>query len=450
MIRPRFTLLACAVLAVAAAGCDAVSDDGAALTTSTFPTPESPKLRHWDLLDGTAASGQAHAGTGTVDFVVTFSSLVADPEAAAEQLFESQTVTRRTYYRDSFTGVAVTAPADGLYDLLNELVASDSVAFVEPDMPLTSIPDAPDYVTLAELRAGTGPAGTITYGGGEWYRDQLRPWGVRRVEADKSWTKAGDGEGTVDVDVYVIDGPIADPDLNVVERRSFLPVGMASAGPLHGTHVAGIIGAMDNSVGLVGVAPGARLHSLEVLDAYGATSMSTLLAAVDYVTQQKRADPTRPVVVNMSLGIDLGLTTANALDESVAAAIEAGVVFVVSAGNGAADAATYSPAHAVGVIAVGAIDAFDTFATTYSNFGGRVTLLAPGTDVLSTAGNGRYASLSGTSMAAPHVAGAAALYLARHPNATPAQVRTELLRGTKAIRTAPAGTTRGALRANSL
>ncbi len=449
MFRSRYALLACAALALAATGCDSAGGDAAPLV----PEDASPKLRHWDLLSS-AADGQAHSGTGTVDFVVTFSSLVADPLAASDRLFHSQNVTRRTYYRDSFTGVAVTAPTAELYDLLNELAASDSVAFVEPDVPLAPVIDAPTYVDLASLRGGPGvpppPPGTITYGGGEWFGQQLRPWGVKRIEAHSSWARAGDGQGTVDVDVYVIDGPVSDPDLNVVERRSFLPAGVTPAGPLHGTHVAGTIGAMDNTVGLVGVAPGARLHSLEVLDAYGSSTMSTLLAAVDYVTQQRRANPTRPVVANMSVGMDLGTTGMNALDDAITAAVQAGVVFVVSAGNGAANAQTFSPAHATGAITVGAIDAYDTFAAGYSNFGSRVSLLAPGTDVLSTAGNGRYASLSGTSMAAPHVAGAAALYLARHQTATPAQVLAEMLRDAKDASQVPAGTTRRRLKAKDL
>ena len=436
-----------ALLALAAplalAGCDVLSGpDGSASPVANA----SPKLRHWDLLTH-GLDGQAAALGDSIDFIVTFSDLVGDPEAAADQLFMAQEVVRRTYYRDSFTGVAVTTSADQLNGVLNALIASDSVAFVEPDIPLDPVVNQPEYLDLATI-SRTG----ATYNPSNWHGDQLRPWSVKRIDAHDSWARSGDGQGTVDVDVYVIDGPIAHPDLNVVERVSFLPAGVTPADPLHGTHVAGIIGARDDNAGLVGVAPGARIHSLVVLDAHGATTMSTLLSAVEFVTARRLAAPSQPIVVNMSVGMDVGTTALNALDEAVARAVTAGVVFVASAGNGAANAATYSPAHAPGVIAVGASDNYDHFARTFSNYGATIALHAPGVDILSTADDGRYAILSGTSMAAPHVAGTAALYLAQHPSASPSAVLNRLRDRSKNIQNngLPSGTTRDRVRAQGL
>jgi subtilisin family serine protease len=438
VFRLPFALALAAALSVA--GCDAVSDPGPAPADAPAA---SGKLRHWNLLHAAGAPGQAAATTGdSVEIIVTFTDDVDDPEAASDTTFGGQEVRRRTYYRDSFPGVALTVPIAGLDPLLDALMVSDLVAFVEPDLLLAHVVGPPTYVDQLTLR--------LSYGLGEWNLLQVRPWSVKKVEADASWARSGNGSGTVDADVYVIDGPVVHPDLNVVERVRFLPAGAAAASTLHGTHVAGIIGAVDDGDGVVGVAPGARIHALEVLAADGTTTMSTLIKAVELVTQRKLADPGRPVVASMSIGMDIGTTRLNALDEAIAAAVEAGVVFVVSAGNDASDTATYSPAHAPGAIAVGATDRSDRFAASFSNLGGPVGLLAPGVDVLSTADGGRYALLTGTSMAAPHVAGGAALYLARNPTASPAAVRAVLAQQGRDATNVPAGTTRRRVRAREL
>lgn len=442
----RLFLLVLGVLLLPFTGCDAVTATDA---IDAPPMAPEAKLRHWDLLptspggstpDGTAARG---AASDSVSFIVTFADLVEDPEAAAAFLFHGQAVRKRTYYRDSFTGVSVTAHEDELYDVLNDLIASDSVAFVEPDIPLDPVVGQAEYVDLNGLSG---------YDNNEWYGDQLRPWSVKRIDAQQSWAASGDGQGRVDIDVYVIDGPIDHPDLNVVERVSFLPAEVAPATPLHGNHVAGILAAEDDGDGVVGVAPGARIHSLEVLDASGSSSLSALLDAVEFVVKRKQEDPDRPLVANMSVGVDLGTTEMNALDEAVEKAVELGVVVVVSAGNGAADAATYSPAHAPGALVVGASDPYDHFAGTFSNFGAEIDLFAPGVDILSTADEGRYAVLSGTSMATPHVAGTAALYLAQNPSASPAQVLERLRNRAQEIQNngLPSGTTRYRVRAQGL
>ncbi len=136
------------------------------------------------------------------------------------------------------------------------------------------------------------------------------------------------------------------------------------------------------------------------------------------------------MVINMSFGADIGTTEYNALDLAVQAAIDAGITVVIAAGNEGIDASTITPAHVADAITVGAYDVYNRFAY-FSNYGPIVDLQAPGVDILST-GNGTKGSwkgvlMSGTSTAAPHVAGAAALYLSQHPSASPAEVREALL-----------------------
>jgi subtilisin family serine protease len=191
---------------------------------------------------------------------------------------------------------------------------------------------------------------------------------------------------------------------------------------------------LDNSIGVVGVAPGARLWAVKVLDRSGAGALSDVIAGIDYITEHaKEID-----VVNMSFGCKCDST---ALNSAVNNAVSAGITFVTAAGNSGEDASTFSPASNPNVIAVGAIADSDgrcgglgpatqygnddTFAT-FSNYGPKVTIAAPGVNILSTYYGSSYTTLSGTSMAAPYVAGAAALYKASHPSASPAEVKSAL------------------------
>ncbi|WP_353354048.1 S8 family serine peptidase [Intrasporangium sp. DVR] len=272
---------------------------------------------------------------------------------------------------------------------------------------------------------------------------QIVPAGISRVGADVSSARAGDGRGAVDVDIAVIDTGI-DPrhkDLNVVGGVNCVS-GNLSSNDLHGhgTHVAGTAAARDNKIGVVGVAPGARLWAVRVLDANGSGTWSSVLCGIDWVTAH--ADTIE--VANMSLGGggSEGSCTDHGLREAICRSTAAGVTYVVAAGNASADASSFVPATYPEVITVSAITDFDglpggfgsptcaygtddTFAG-FSNFGADVDLAAPGVCVLSTWRGGGYRSISGTSMASPHVAGAAALYLSTHPGATPAAVRAAL------------------------
>jgi subtilisin len=211
----------------------------------------------------------------------------------------------------------------------------------------------------------------------------------------------------------------------------------------HGTHVAGIAAAKDNSVGVVGVAPGARLWAVRVLNNSGKGSWSNVICGVDWVT----ANAGTIEVANLSLGgsgsepAASGCSTGDPLHDAICRSVRAGVTYVAAAGNSSADAAGFVPAAFDEVITVSALadfdgqpgggaaatcrpDTDDTLAD-FSNFGSDVDLIAPGVCISSTY-RGRYATLSGTSMASPHVTGAAALYKAGHPGASPAEVSSAL------------------------
>ncbi len=185
----------------------------------------------------------------------------------------------------------------------------------------------------------------------------------------------------------------------------------------HGTHVAGTVGGST-----WGVAKGVTLVPVRVLNCQGSGTNSGVIAGIDWVT----ANHVKPAVANMSLGG--GASTA--IDNAVAAAVGAGVTFVVAAGNSNADACNYSPARAPSAITVGATTTTDARAS-YSNFGSCLDIFAPGSSIRSawytstTATN----TISGTSMASPHVAGAAALYLEADKTASPASVTSAITGG---------------------
>jgi subtilisin family serine protease len=183
----------------------------------------------------------------------------------------------------------------------------------------------------------------------------------------------------------------------------------------HGTHVAGTIGGSS-----YGVAKGVALVAVRVLACDGVGSTANVVAGVDWVT----ANAIKPAVANMSLGGEV----QPALDEAVANSIASGVTYTLSAGNEADEACNYSPAHTVNAITVGATDLNDNRAS-FSNYGACVDIFAPGVGITSASNTSNSATSvkNGTSMAAPHVAGAAALVLAANPAFTPAQVTSSLL-----------------------
>ena len=250
---------------------------------------------------------------------------------------------------------------------------------------------------------------------------QTVPWGIGKVGATVSSTVAGDGAGAVGgVDVYIIDTGVAPhPDLNLVNHVNFTSGPNADCNG-HGTHVAGTAAAVDNAGDVVGVAPGARVHGVKVLSCSGNGPWSKVIRGIDWVTATHGPN----AVANMSLAGP----ASQALDDAIANSVQSGVLFVLAAGNSRDDACNYSPARAGGmdgVVTVAATDIQDLEAG-YTNVGPCVDVWAPGTGTLSTAMGGGTTIKTGTSMAAPHTAGAAALWLSRSPGASPAAVESVL------------------------
>ncbi len=196
----------------------------------------------------------------------------------------------------------------------------------------------------------------------------------------------------------------------------------------HGTHVAGTVGGTT-----WGVAKATTLVAVRVLDCRGSGTTDGVIAGVDWVAAQTQ----RPAVANMSLGG--GASTA--LDNAVANAVASGITFVVAAGNSGANACNYSPARTASAITVGATTNTDARAS-YSNFGSCLDIFAPGSSITSAwyTSNTATNTISGTSMAAPHVAGAAALYLQANPNASPTSVASALVGNASTGRVSSAGT----------
>ncbi len=299
------------------------------------------------------------------------------------------------------------------------------------------------YVTMSKPPCGTPPCGGGD-GGDPPSDPQTIPTGISRIHGDQSSTQAGNGLGTVDVDVAVIDTGIANhEDLNIVGGMNCSngPSNRYADGNGHGTHVAGTIGAMDNDFGVVGVAPGARLWAVRVLNNNGSGSWSSVICGIDYVT----AHASVIEVANMSLGGSRGPNdscTDGGLREAICNSVSAGVTYVVAAGNSSTDAGNEAPSGYDEVITVSAladfdgaiggvgsatcrVDEDDTLAN-FSNYGSTVDVIAPGVCIESTWNDGGYHTISGTSMASPHVAGAAALYKSLNPDATPSQVQSAL------------------------
>jgi len=273
---------------------------------------------------------------------------------------------------------------------------------------------------------------------------QTRPTGVDRIDADQNAT-AGIGSGKqVDVDVAVLDtaGNDSHPDLNVFASTNCTNSPVDADDDGHGTHVGGTIGALDNDIGVVGVAPGARLWNVRVLkNGWGYDSW--IICGLDFVTEH--ADEIE--VANLSLGgggSDSHCQTnfRDLFHQAFCRTVAAGVTVVVAAGNESRNAAQETPAAYDEVITVSALADSDGLPggvgretkygpddslARFSNFGADVDIAAPGVNIYSTWRGGKYAMLSGTSMASPHVAGAAALYLAAHPGTAPADVKAALL-----------------------
>ena len=357
-----------------------------------------------------ASTSSLSAGDVIPDsYIVVLNDDVSDPAAIASQLAQLHSFEVTHVYRNALKGFAARAPS-GL-DLSSVLSNDPNVEFV-----------AQDRVLKASA--------------------QTLPTGIDRVEADQSSTNAGDGSGAVDADIAIIDtGIYKHKDLEISGGHNCVGKHKRAYTDRngHGTHVAGTAAAEDNDSGVVGVAPGARLWAVKVLNRHGSGSFSSVICGVDWVTGKAGTIE----VANMSLGATvpgtddgdcgwIGNRAARALHRAICKSVDAGVFYAVAAGNDSHDFLTDVPAAFDQVLTVTAMSDFngqpgggalptcrpdnaDDTAATFSNYttvgssDESHTIAAPGVCIKSTWKGGGYKTISGTSMATPHITGTAAL-----------------------------------------
>jgi subtilisin len=358
------------------------------------------------------AGARQRGATG--DYIVVLKGTASSPGTLAGQHAGRYGARVGHVYRHALRGYSATLPSSRLAALR----ADPNVAAVVPDLPVRALA-------------------------------QTLPTGINRVDGELSSTVSGNGSGSVDVDIAIIDSGIATghPDLNVAGGVNCVGGTSFDDDFDHGTHVAGIAAARDNADGVVGVAPGARLWAVKVLNFQGEGSTSQVICGIDWVTGQAGTIE----VANMSLG-GIGrwgsYSRCNSLFDpmhpAICRSVAAGVTYAVAAGNSRTNLANNNivPAAYPEVVTVSSLadfngqpgggaaptcraDTDDTFSNT-SNYGADIDLIAPGVCILSTVPPSGLETFSGTSMASPHVAGAAALYKSTHATATPAQVKAAL------------------------
>lgn len=336
------------------------------------------------MIIGTTSPVSAKSDNAPKDYLIGFKSKVSEDELA-----EVKGAGGKVKHQYKYMNVLhVTLPEQAV----NALQNNPNVAFVEADGTMEAI-------------------------------GQTTPWGIPHIEADTVQSTGVTGSG---VKVAILDTGIdaSHEDLNVAGGASFI-AGEPNAledGNSHGTHVAGTVAGLNNSLGVLGVAPAAELYAVKVLDSSGSGTYSGIAQGIEWAVDNNMD------VINMSLG---GSSGSTALQQAVDNAYNSGIVVVAAAGNSGSKGKRNTigyPAKYASVIAVGAVDSSNNRAS-FSSVGDELEVMAPGVSVLSTVPGNGYDSYNGTSMASPHVAGAAALILANNPTLTNIQVR-ELLKST--------------------
>ena len=317
-------------------------------------------------------------------YIITLKDEVADVPGLANALSQAHGGKVLHVYSKALKGFAITVP--------------DAAADVLKKHPLIARVEQDATVTIVE-----------TQNGATWGLDRIDQ---RALPLSSSYTYENTGAG---VHAYIVDTGIRASHSEFSGRvgngySSILDGNGTNDCNGHGTHVAGTVGGTT-----YGVAKGVTLHAVRVLNCQGSGTWSGVIAGIDWVAGNR----VLPAVANMSLG---GGYSAS-VNDAVQRAINAGVTFAVAAGNSNADACTSSPSSAPNALTVGATQSNDTRAS-FSNWGTCVDLFAPGSNITSaySSSDTSTAIMSGTSMASPHVAGVAALYLASNPSATPTQV----------------------------
>lgn len=346
-------------------------------------------------------------------YIIEFKDDVKDPKGLAQQLANEHSGEIKYIYTKAIKGFAAKIPDAAI----NGLRKNPNVKLVEQDQTVQA---------------------TATMVPASWGQDRVDQ---SSLPLDNVYTYNSTGAG---VHAYVIDTGIRSTHSQFEGRvssdgYSSIADGYGATGcNWHGTHVAGTIGGAT-----VGIAKGVTLHSVRVLDCNGSGTVASVIAGVDWVTSNKIT----PAVANMSISGG----KSDALNAAIQNSVSAGVVYAVAAGNSASDACGYSPSSEQSVVTVGATTNQDTQAS-YSNWGTCVDIFAPGSSIYSAVSTDDYSMgyANGTSMATPHVAGVAALYLQQNPSASPSQVTDAIKNGASKNYLGSLGTGSANLLLNSL